>query len=265
MQKKVYMKNVVAVLTLHVGAVIAILFFPSWHGLLLAVVVYTVSLWPGISIGWHRLLTHSAFKTSRLLERTLTVCGYLALQGSAIWWVAVHRLHHQKTDIPGEDPHSPRDGKWWSHILWILYQDPKLREARLMLKYAPDLCRDKFQLFLSKYPWLSVAILALVVLVTLGPVDVLWAVFVPIAFGLHATWMVNSVTHMWGSQRFNNGDDSRNNWWVALFTFGEGWHNNHHQSPTSARHGFKWWELDLSWLAIKFLRFCKLAKDVREF
>jgi stearoyl-CoA desaturase (delta-9 desaturase) len=259
---KIYMKNMVAVATLHVGAIIA-LFFASKHRVLLAVVVWIVSLCPGIGVGWHRLLTHRGFKTPKWVEYLLTLCGYLALQGSAIWWVAVHRIHHQKTEIPGEDPHTPRDGKWWSHMLWIVCQDPRIRNPILLRKHASELCVDRFHVFFSKFPWLPATVLAVLIWTTSGFVDMLWATFLPITVGLHCTWLVNSGTHLWGSRAFETKDDSRNNWWIALITFGEGWHNNHHFDPANPRHGIRWWQFDPNWLFLIFLRLLGLAWNIR--
>lgn len=259
---KIYWKNLIAVLALHAGAVTAF-FFPSRHRFWLALIVLTISLCPGIGVGWHRLLTHLGFKTPKWMEYLLTLCGYLALQGSAIWWVAVHRIHHKWTEVMGKDPHTPRDGRWWSHILWIICQDPALRNPMLFKAWAPDMMRDKFHVFFSKVPWLPVAVLGASVWYFSGFVDMLWAVAVPVSVGLHLTWLVNSVTHLWGTQPYDTGDDSRNNWWVALVTFGEGWHNNHHKFPRSARHGRRWFQWDPNWWFICFLWLFRLAKNVQ--
>ena len=185
----------------------------------------------------------------------------MALQGGPIYWVAVHRLHHQLTDRPG-DPHSPRDGKWWSHIGWIL-RGSLHSETKLLAKYAPDLARDPFYVWLSKWNWVPVTVVGIGLFLTGGWSWVFWGIFLRATLGLHVTWLVNSATHMWGSRRFSTRDDSTNNWWVALLTGGEGWHNNHHAHPVSCRHGLAWYELDLNYACIRLLAAVGLARKIK--
>jgi stearoyl-CoA desaturase (Delta-9 desaturase) len=253
--------NVVVLALLHVGAAAALFQF-SWVNLGAAVASYWLATGLGISLGYHRLHTHRSYKVSRGLERFLAVCGTLTLEGGPITWVATHRLHHQKSDQPG-DPHSPRDGAWWSHAGWILFGEAARDRTRKMAKYAPDLGRQRFYLWLNTYHWLPPAAFGAALLAIGGLPLFLWAGCLRTVFGLHATWLVNSATHMWGSRRFATRDDSRNNWWVALITFGEGWHNNHHAHPASARHGLAWYEFDLSWLELKLLRRLGVARSVQ--
>src|SRR5207237_9850781 len=130
-------------------------------------------------------------------------------------------------------------------------------------RYYPCLMNNDFYRCLNQYHWVPLTLLAFVLLAAGGWPLVLWGIFLRVTLGLHATWLVNSATHMWGSRRFATRDDSRNNWWVALVTGGEGWHNNHHAHPTSARHGLVWYEFDLSWIQIRTMRFFGLAKSVR--
>jgi len=146
---------------------------------------------------------------------------------------------------------------------WLLVGDSKHNNTALMAKYAPDLAKDHFYVWLNDYHWVPMIVLGLLLFAFGGMPFVLWGIFLRVVVGLHVTWMVNSVTHMWGSRRFDTRDDSRNNWLVALITSGEGWHNNHHAHPTSARHGLVWYEFDLSWMQIKILRFLGLAKAIR--
>ena len=164
----------------------------------------------------------------------------------SMFWVATHRIHHQFSDKDG-DPHTPRDGKWWSHIVWMLVGDATHCNVDECSRYAPDICKDRFLVWLSKYHYVPLAILSILLLAFGGLPFLLWGVFFRVTMGLHATWMVNSLTHFWGSRRFATRDGSRNNWFVALLSFGEGWHNNHHAHPTSARHGLAWYEIDMSW------------------
>jgi fatty-acid desaturase len=245
----------------HLGALAALFVF-SWRNFLTAVFLYWVATGLGISLGYHRLHTHRSYRAPRLLEYFFAVCGSLTLEGGPITWVATHRIHHQKSDHEG-DPHSPRDGKWWAHVGWILFGESLDRLTGVVCKYAPDLGKDRFYVWLNKYFWFPLVVLAAALLAIGGWQLFLWGICVRVVFGLHATWLVNSATHMWGGRRFATRDDSRNNWWVALLTFGEGWHNNHHAHPTSARHGLAWYEFDPSWITLKILRKLGIAKAVQ--
>ena len=248
-------------LLLHIGAVAALFMF-SWRALACAVLLLWVATGFGISLGYHRLHTHRSYKVPRWLEYFFAICGTLTLEGGPIFWVATHRIHHQKSDQPG-DPHSPRDGAWWSHMGWILLGEAKHNNTRLMAKYAPDLAKHRFYVWLNEYHWIAPVLLGLVLFVAGGLPLFLWGGCLRTVAGLHATWAVNSATHMWGSRRFATRDDSRNTWWVALVSFGEGWHNNHHAHPTSARHGLTWYEFDPSWITIKLLRWVGIARSVQ--
>jgi stearoyl-CoA desaturase (delta-9 desaturase) len=251
----------VVMVLFHVGAVAALFTF-NWRVFAASVFLYWVATGLGISMGYHRLHTHRSYKVPRALEYVFAVCGSLTLEGGPISWVATHRIHHQRSDQPG-DPHSPREGGWWAHMGWILMGEAKHNNTRLMSKYAPDLAKHRFYVWLNNYHWLPLAALGAVLFAIGGLPLVLWGVFVRVVFGLHATWLVNSATHMWGARRFATRDDSRNNWWVALITFGEGWHNNHHAHPTSARHGLAWYEFDPSWIQIRILKFLGVARSVQ--
>jgi stearoyl-CoA desaturase (delta-9 desaturase) len=213
-----------AMIGFHVGA-LAALFFIDRGAILAALILYVAAGMLGIGMGYHRLLTHRGYKTFKWVEYVLTWCGTLALEGGPIFWVATHRVHHQHSDREG-DPHTPREGTWWAHAGWILSGQGLHHDSSVLSRYVPDLVRDRGQV-------------------------------------LHATWLVNSATHKWGSRRFNTRDDSTNNWWVALLTFGEGWHNNHHAHPTSARHGLAWYEIDFNWIGIRTLQTLGLAWDLK--
>jgi stearoyl-CoA desaturase (delta-9 desaturase) len=245
----------------HIGAIAALFMF-SWRNFAVAAVMYYIATGLGISMGYHRLHTHRSYKVPLWLEYFFAVCGSLTLEGGPIFWVATHRRHHQYSDLPG-DPHSPRDGAFWSHVGWILFGDTNHNNTKLMSKYAPDLARHRFYVWLNDYHWIPVTVTGLAMWAIGGLPMMLWGTFFRVVFGLHATWAVNSATHMWGARRFATRDDSRNTWWVALISFGEGWHNNHHAHPTSARHGLAWYEFDPSWLLVKTLRYFGVAKAVQ--
>jgi stearoyl-CoA desaturase (delta-9 desaturase) len=245
----------------HAGAIAALFMF-SWKALALAVAFWWIAGSLGIGMGYHRLLTHRGYKTPKWMEYFLTTCGTLALEGGPIAWVATHRLHHQNTDKDG-DPHSPRDGGFWAHMGWIITGKAMHNKAAELQAYVPDLRRDKFHVWISEWHWVPLTALALIILAIGGWKYVMWGIFFRTVIGLHATWLVNSATHMWGSQRFHTGDDSTNSFWVAMLTFGEGWHNNHHALPQSARHGVAWYEIDVNWWGISVLRRLGLAWDVK--
>jgi len=245
----------------HIGALAALFMF-SWTALAVSAVLYWITIGFGISLGYHRLHTHRSYQVPLALEYFFAVCGALTLEGGPIFWVATHRIHHQKSDQPG-DPHSPRDGAWWSHVGWILLGESGHSNTVANSKYAPDLAKKKFYVWLNNYHWLPTVALGIVLFAFGGLPLMLWGVCLRVVVGLHSTWLVNSATHMWGSRRFETRDDSRNSWWVALLTFGEGWHNNHHAHPTSARHGLAWYEFDISWIQIKVLQALGIARYVR--
>jgi fatty-acid desaturase len=245
----------------HLGAIAALFMF-SWKALALAIFLWWVSGSLGIGMGYHRLLTHRGYKTYKWVEYFLTICGTLTLEGGSFFWVAIHRNHHQNTDKEG-DPHSPREGGFWSHMGWIITGRAMHNHAPELLPYIPDLRKDKFHTFISKWHWVPIVVLGIVLLAVGGLQYVMWGIFFRTVIGLHATWLVNSATHMWGSQRFLTQDDSKNSFWVAILTFGEGWHNNHHAHPQSARHGLAWYEVDFNWYGISVLRMLGLAWDVK--
>ena len=253
--------TIIVLVILHVGAVAALFMF-SWANLAVTLFLLWFATGLGISMGYHRLHTHRSYQVPRALEYLFAVCGALTFEGGPIFWVATHRVHHQKSDRPG-DPHSPREGAWWSHMVWMMVGEAKHSNTRLMAKYAPDLAKDPFYVWLDHYHWLPNILLAVLLFAIGGFPMVLWGICLRVVVGLHATWLVNSATHMWGSRRFATHDDSRNLWWVALITFGEGWHNNHHAHPTSARHGLAWYEFDPSWIQIQILQRFGIAKSVK--
>jgi stearoyl-CoA desaturase (delta-9 desaturase) len=245
----------------HVGAVAALFFF-TWKAFLTTVLLYWMITGLGISLGYHRLHTHRSYRLPLWLEYVFATLGTMNLEGGPIFWVATHRLHHQKSDQPG-DPHSPRDGGWWAHMMWIFFGDVHHNNTSLMARYAPDLAKHRYYVWLNSYHWVPLTTLGALLYAVGGVSMFMWGVFFRVVFGLHATWLVNSASHMWGSRRFTTRDDSRNNWWVALITFGEGWHNNHHAHPTSARHGLAWYEFDPSWLLLKAMKACGLAWGIK--
>ena len=245
---------------LHIGAVGAFFCF-SWKVFFVALALHWVAVGWGISLGYHRLHTHQSYQCPRWLEYFFAVCGTMTLEGGPMFWVGTHRLHHAKSDQPG-DPHSPREGAFWSHMGWIVFGETN-HNNKIMAKYAPDLARHKFYWVLNKYHWVPVVITGLMLLAFGGLPMFLWGFCLRIVYGLHCTWLINSATHIFGKRRFETSDDSRNSFILAVLTFGEGWHNNHHAHQTSARHGMLWHELDISWITLKLLRSVGLVWGIR--
>lgn len=254
---------------IHLGALAAPWFF-SWQGLaaFLALTWLTGPL--GVCLGYHRLLTHNSFQTFRWVRRALATLGVLAGEGPPITWVSVHRQHHQHSDRPG-DPHSPRDGAWWSHMVW-LFPRPRQPQFQAMIeRYGKDLLADPYMRFLDRtfllwHLGLAAALGGLGWLLwglAVAASMIVWGSLLRMVYVLHVTWLVNSASHMWGYRNFETKDDSRNLWWVGLLAFGEGWHNNHHAHPGRARHGgYRWWEIDLTYRTIWLMEILGLAWGV---
>lgn len=254
--------------TLHVGALAAPFYF-SWQAAILVVVLHWLTGGVGICLGYHRQLTHTSFTTYPWVRYFLGAMGSLAGEGSPIDWVANHRKHHALSDQEG-DPHSPQDGSWWSHITWIFFMKTKDAHREHVMKWAPDLAKDRGMQVVSSL-FLPLQFTLAVILGCIGYAVggsymatsfVVYGIFVRLVAVMHSTWFVNSASHMWGYRNYETTDDSRNNWWVALITYGEGWHNNHHADPRSARHGHKWWEFDTTFLTIRLFEKLGLATDV---
>jgi stearoyl-CoA desaturase (delta-9 desaturase) len=235
----------------HLFAVWALFTF-SWQNLAAALVLWWIAASWGVGIGYHRLMTHRGFKAPKWLEYFMSICGTLALQSGPLSWVTTHRIHHAFTETD-KDPHSPRNGTYWAHIGWIFKGTAQHQSEAAMNRYTPDMAKDKFHIALNKYYYLTIIAAGAALFAIGGWSMVLWAVFLRITVSWHFTWLVNSATHLWGSRRFDTRDDSRNNGLVAAVTFGEGWHNNHHAHPRSARHGLTWREFDVNWIQLRML------------
>jgi stearoyl-CoA desaturase (delta-9 desaturase) len=258
--EKLNWNTIIFVILFHILAFSALFTF-SWQNLLAAGITWWIAGSWGIGLCYHRLLTHGGFKTPKWLEYFLTVCGTLALQSGAISWVTTHRKHHAFTDTD-KDPHSPREGTYWSHMGWIFKGTAQNQSEATMNRYSPDLMKDKFHVFVNNYYWVTAIVVGVILMAIGGWSMVLWGIFLRTLLGWHFTWLVNSATHLWGTRRFETHDDSKNNALVALVTFGEGWHNNHHAHPRSAKHGMAWYEFDVNWVQLKILEKLGLAKKV---
>lgn len=250
-------KTVTAIGAMHVLACFAPFTF-SWSALGVFCITWWCSLVMGICLCYHRLLTHRSFKTPKWFEYVLTVFAVLSWQGGPIDWVGTHRLHHAHSDEL-EDPHSPHHGFNWAHATWTLRHRREGHNPRMAAK---DLMRDPVMVFLDRWHFVPQFILAGVLFALGGWSWVIWGVALRVTLGYHATWLVNSAAHTWGYQTHKTGDDSRNNWWVAIVSFGEGWHNNHHAHQRSAAHGMRWYEIDMTYWMIRVLSFVGLARNL---
>jgi stearoyl-CoA desaturase (Delta-9 desaturase) len=226
----------------------------------------------GVTAGFHRLLAHGAFKVGRGTQFILALLGSLATQGGPLWWVAHHRDHHRYSDSP-KDLHSPlQRGFWYSHMGWMwdkaCFEKPgtnvkelhRYPELKALQRYYPAVIGLQALAFFGLGALLEVVAPELR---TSGPQMLVWGFFISTVALWHATFMVNSVCHVWGNQAYDSGDGSRNNWIVALLTLGEGWHNNHHRFGYSARHGLRWWQLDLTWLTLRALSSVGLVREIK--
>src|SRR5215204_2009484 len=248
----------------------------GWNDIFVFLIMYMLT-GLGVTVGFHRLLTHRAFKTTPVVKGVLTALGSAAIEGPAISWVADHRKHHAYSDKPG-DPHSPHvdhghglrgalRGRFHAHVGWLFIHT----ERGLKSRYAPDLLADPIVSFISRtfVLWVLAGLAAPFLLgwaiggtVAEGLTGLLWGGAVRMLVLHHSTYSINSLCHFFGRQRFNTGDESRNLWWLSFFTFGESWHNNHHAFPTSARHGLGRWQFDPSAWVIWGLEKTGLAWDV---
>ena len=260
--------GIIALVFLHMGTVLAPFFF-TWEGFSIAISLYVLT-GIGVTVGFHRLLTHGAFQTHPWMRWLFVLLGGLAGQAHIRIWALMHRIHHKWSDREG-DPHSPIHGFWWSHILWVTVRTPREELQKLEQQFIPDLLKDHVILGICRWNIPLHTILGLSLLSggwvyggwAMGISWLLWGFFLRITLLLHATWAVNSVSHTWGYRNYQTADTSTNNALTAAMSLGEGWHNNHHARPTAANHGRQWWEVDLSYSFIRLLAWIGLAWEVK--
>ena len=262
-QARINWRDLIIISTFHLLLIPAIYYF-SWQNLAIMLVGNWVVGSLGVGLGYHRLITHRSFAAPKWLEYTLTIFASMSLQNEAYKWVATHRMHHQFCETE-KDPHSTRPGFFWAHMGWIFKGDAQDHDEATFKKYVPDLLKDKNHVLIAKLFYVPIIISAIILFLIGGWGMVLWGVVVRTIFGWHTTWFVNSLSHMFGKRRFETDDDSTNNWFVGILTFGEGWHNNHHAFPTSARHGLEWYQFDQNWITIRIFEKIGWAKKIRVF
>lgn len=252
-------KTRLPILGLHVAAAVGFMFTEfSWKGVLLCAVMYYFRMW-ALSSFFHRYFSHRSFKTSRWFQFIMAFLGTLTAQNGVLWWAANHRHHHRYADKP-EDLHSPKQrGFWHAHMGWVL----TYRVNRTNFELVRDFLKFPEIRWLDRYWLFVVAAFAATILAIGGWFAFYWCFLLSTVLLLHGTFTVNSLAHMWGSRRYETGDTSRNNFFIALLTMGEGWHNNHHRYMGSARQGFFWWEFDPSYYVLKILEKFRLIWDLR--
>ncbi len=242
----------------------------SWVAVVVCLASYLLRMF-AITAFYHRYFSHRTFKTSRPLQFFFALIGASATQRGPLWWAAHHRHHHKVSDRP-EDPHSPRHGFLWSHMGWFLSR----KHFETDLKQIPDLAKYPELRWLDRHD-LAVPVAYAAALFGLGALFewlapglgtnawqlLVWGYFISTVALIHATLTINSLSHVWGKRRYNTRDDSRNNWFLALITLGEGWHNNHHHYPGSARQGFYWWEVDVSYYVLRAMSLFGLVSDLK--
>jgi stearoyl-CoA desaturase (delta-9 desaturase) len=214
----------------------------------------------GITGVYHRYFAHRAYKTSRPVQFLLAWLGCSALQKGPLWWSGHHRVHHRHSDTP-EDPHSPYETSfWWSHVGWILSDE----HSEIAWDDVRDWARYPELRWLDRYHWVPGILLGVACFLIGGWSGLVWGFLISTILVYHATFTINSLSHLFGKRRYNTPDDSRNNIWLALITLGEGWHNNHHHYQSSANQGFFWWEIDISFYVIRLMGLCRLVWDIRK-
>lgn len=253
----------VGLAVIHVGALAA--FLPgmfSWSALGAMLVMAYITGALGVTLCYHRTLTHRAIIMAKPLEYLTALFGTLSLQGGPIEWVATHRAHHAHSDSE-KDPHNSNEGFSWSHLTWLYLANQAILTREQQLRMAHDIAADPFYRFIDKYQLLLQAGLGVLLLALGGLPWLVWGVFVRLVLTYHLTWLINSAAHSVGYQSYKTGDRSTNCWWLALLSWGEGWHNNHHAFPFSARHGLRWFEIDHTWHVIKVLKWARLVTNIK--
>jgi stearoyl-CoA desaturase (delta-9 desaturase) len=246
-------------LAVHLALVTTLAVAPTLLAVVLLLVVSRVA-GLGVTAGFHRGLTHRSFRTGRVIQFLLAAAGCTALQKGPLWWAAHHRLHHAHSDRPG-DPHSPVvDGFWHGHIGWLFTRDLIRPDPRLVR----DLAKFRELVWLDRLWILPGLLVAVGCYLAAGWPGVVWGYCLSVVAVFQVTFAVNSIGHRWGRRRFATAEGSRNNLALGYLAMGDGWHNNHHRVPSSARHGLAWYEFDMTYRVIRLLAWLRLAWEVRE-
>lgn len=275
--------NVVGISFYHLVALLAFVpWFFSWTGVIVFFVGTYLVCTVGINVFYHRYLTHKGFQSPKWFEYVMAVMAVWSFQDTPARWVAFHRRHHEHADDE-PDPHTPFVSFLWAHVGWLLVNNPEYARYGTFARYAKDVLRDPFYRRLEGgvlyfgliyLQWVLFFVVPFLIYLAMGGTAgeaaqlglsvLVWGVFVRTVLNLHNTWAVNSVTHLWGYRNYETDENSRNNYVVGYSSMGEGWHNNHHADPRSARHGHMWWELDVTYWTIRLFGVLGLAKDIIE-
>ena len=251
--------NAVGISLIHVGTAYAFVRGGDMGLVSMAVLFYFVRMFAVTGV-YHRYFAHRAYKTSRVFQFLLAFLGTSATQKGPLWWAATHRVHHKHSDTP-LDVHSPKHrGFWYSHMGWWLGRDHETTQW----KQIKDFSKYPELLFLERWHVLGVFACMAIAAAIRGFDGFLWGYVVSTCFLLHGTFTINSLAHVFGSRRYETSDTSKNNFWLALITMGEGWHNNHHHHMNSANQGFMWWEIDVTYYLLKGLEKLGLVWDVKK-
>lgn len=268
--QQIHWSNIWPFVVLHAACFLVLSVGFGWVALCVCVIMYLLRMF-AITGFYHRYFSHRTFHTSRAFQFLMGVIGNASMQKGPLWWAAHHRDHHRRSDQPN-DLHSPvQRGFWYSHMGWITVED------NLYTRYEniPDFCKYPELVFINRFDWV-VPVLYLLALYGIGQwlaavypemntnglQWLVWGGFVSTTLLFHGTCTINSLSHVFGSQRYNTGDSSRNNMWLSLITLGEGWHNNHHHYPGSVQQGFYWWEIDITYYALKLLESLGIVWDL---
>jgi len=247
----------VAFWAVHAACLLAFYTGVSWSAFAVCLALFWLRMF-GVTAGYHRYFSHRSYKTGRAFQFVLAFLGTLAVQKGVLWWAANHRVHHKYSDQEG-DVHSPvRNGFWWSHVGWILAEDWE----ETQYDRIPDMARYPELRWLNEHYLVPPVALAVVLTLVGGLQWLVWGFFISTTLLWHSTFTINSLSHVFGNRRYETGDASRNNVWLALLTMGEGWHNNHHRYMNSVRQGFFWWEVDASYYILKALSWAGLVWDL---
>jgi stearoyl-CoA desaturase (delta-9 desaturase) len=262
--------RIVPFIGLHLACLAVLWVGVSWIAVLVAVLSYALRMF-AITAFYHRYFSHRTFRTSRPVQFFFALVGAASTQRGPLWWAAHHRHHHKSADRE-EDPHSPRHGFLWSHMGWFLSRKHFATDHSQipdLMKYPELRILDRYDLLVPVVYAIGMFFLGVVLnalfpaLGTSGWQMLIWGYFISTVVLIHVTLTINSLAHVWGRRRYATSDDSRNNWFLALLTLGEGWHNNHHHYPGSARQGFYWWEIDISYYVLRMMSWVGLVRDLK--
>lgn len=258
-ERKIHLSRSLPFLFIHLLGIVGVFFVPfawKWVGLCLA--MYSLRMF-AVTGGYHRYFSHRTYKTSRAFQFLMAALAQSSAQKGALWWAANHRHHHKFSDKE-EDIHSPlQSGFFWSHVGWILCKENDATHWELI----PDLKKYPELVWLNRYPHIPAIALAVLLFALGGASALFWGFFLSTVFLWHGTFTINSLSHVFGSRRYTTDDTSRNNFWFAILTLGEGWHNNHHTYQMSTKQGFFWWEIDITYYGLKVLSWLGIVWDLR--